>query len=174
MINKAIVLLFAFFTCNVESMKDAQNMMKEQMQVGVGSSNYSMDDILSEEDATVRNCKIFDNCRACTFKELQVIEACQQTGFRLIKQCKTTPKEGSKTDIIAETYEDISCQEAATELTPLRNGELAPYKSGPFSLYWFFVIMSLLAYGMHNMLMQRRAKIINQVYSKLSIVKTKN
>ena len=31
MINKAIVLLFAFFTCNVESMKDAQNMMKDQM-----------------------------------------------------------------------------------------------------------------------------------------------
>ena len=68
-------------------------------------------------------------------------------------RCKTTPKNSSKTDVITESFEDKSCQMAATELTPLKNGEFAPYKSGPFSMYWFFVIMSLLAYATHQVLL---------------------
>ena len=59
-------------------------------------------------------------------------------------------------------------------MTPLKDGEFAVYKSGPLSLYWFFVIMSGLAYGVFRVLMQRRNNILNQVYSKLSIVKTRN
>ena len=87
--------------------------------------------------------------------------------------CKTTAAD-NKIDVLSESYEDKTCEEAVTEMTPLRDGEFAPYRSGPLSLYWFFIIMSLLTYGVLRILMQRRSNIINQVYSKLSIVKTKN
>ena len=120
-----------------------------------------------------KQCKVFDSCRACSFKELQQVEACQETGFRLILHCKTTLKD-NKHEVLTESYDDKSCQEAPTDLTPLRDGELAVHKSGPFSMYWLLVIFSTIAYGLWQVLMQRRANILNQVYSSLSIVKTKN
>ena len=49
-------------------------------------------------------------------------------------------------DVIAEGYMDKPCQEAATDLTPLRDGELAMYGTRPFSMYYFFIIMAVLAY----------------------------
>ena len=134
---------------------------------------------MDESDNTVdrkntkKKCSVFDHCRACTFRELQEIDICQKTGFRLIMYCKTTAAD-NRVDVLSESYEDKACEEAPTEMTPLREGELAPYRSGPLSLYWFFIIMSGLTYAVVRILMQRRSNILNQVYSKLSIVKTKN
>ena len=76
--------------------------------------------------------------------------------------------------MFSEEYKDRPCEEAATEVSNLRNGELAPRGSGPFSVYFFFIIMSAFAYGTFYILKQRRDNIISQVYSNLSIVKTKN
>ena len=132
-----------------------------------------MDDFSDDSKQLKKKCSVFDHCRACTFRELQEIDVCQTTGFRLIMHCKTTAVD-NREDVLSESYQDKACEEAATEMTPLRDGEFAPYRSGPLNLYWFFVIMSGLTYGVLRILMQRRSNILNQVYSKLSIVKTKN
>ena len=116
------------------------------MQVGMGAIRSGNDIIANDDQGVKKQCTVFDNCRACTFKELQQTAACQETGYRRIMHCKTTPN-ANRRDVITETYVDTSCQEAATELAPLRGGEFAPYRSGPFSVYWFLVIMAVLAYA---------------------------
>ena len=130
-------------------------------------------DLSNDRANKKKKCDIFDPCRACTFRELQEIDVCQQTGFRLIMHCKTTPID-NRDLILTESYQDKACQEAVTEMTPLKEGEFAVYRSGPLSLYWFFVIMVGLTYIVVQILIKRRNNILNQVYSKLSIVKTKN
>ena len=99
--------------------------------------------------------------------------ACQATGYRLIMHCQTAPS-SNRHDVITESYEDRPCQEAVTDLTPLRDGELAVHGSGPTSMYVLAAVFGILAYVFMQILMQRRNRILNQVYSKLSIVKTKN
>ena len=45
---------------------------REQRQVGVGASNLvGHDDVVrSEKESLETKCKVFDACRACSFKEL--------------------------------------------------------------------------------------------------------
>ena len=134
----------------------------------------SQDDIIvNEKESLETKCKVFDACRACSFKELQQIEVCQETGFRLITHCITRLRD-DRDQVISENYKDRSCKEAPHDLSDLKNGELAPRRSGPHSVYLFFILMTALAYGSYRLLVQRRDKIISQVYSNLSIVKTKN
>ena len=38
----------------------------------------------------VSKCELINPCKPCSFKELQKWEECQETGFRLIKQCRST------------------------------------------------------------------------------------
>ena len=96
-------------------------------------------------EGTRQKCTVFDACRACTFRELQAVEVCQETGFRLILKCITTPKD-NKHEIFSEVYVDKACPEAHTDLQSLKDGEIAPYKSGPTSVYWFFIIMAAFSY----------------------------
>ena len=88
-------------------------------------------------------------------------------------RCVTTPKD-NREEVITEVYTDKECYQASTDLQSLKGGEFAPYRSGPFSIYWFFIIMAGVAYTTFQILMKRRNSILNEVYSKLSIVKTKN
>ena len=70
--------------------------MKNNAAEGCGADN---------EETTKKQCKVFDACRACTFRELQEVEACQKTGFRMILNCTTK----NNKDVIAEGYIDKSC-----------------------------------------------------------------
>ena len=76
--------------------------------------------------------------------------------------------------MISEVYKNQECEQVSSELQSLKDGEFAPLGSGPFSVYWFFIIVAGFAYGAFQILMKRRDSILNEVYSNLSIVKTKN
>ena len=157
-----------------------QDGLSEQTQVGVGTNTYQLtrtgqDEqiFITEASGEERKCTLLDACRVCSFKELQSIPECQETGFRMILKCQTTLVE-DKSDIREETYHDVSCQEAATEFSPLNDGVYAKYGSGPSSIYWLFVITATLAYIMYKLLDRRREGILKEVYSKVSIIKTGN
>ena len=77
-------------------------------------------------------------------------------------------------EVLSENYLDRPCSEAATEFSSLEDGLYARYGSGAPNLIWFFILMAFLAYILQALLVKRRNNIINEVYSKLSIVKTKN
>ena len=114
-----------------------------------------------------------DPCKVCSFKTLQSVEECQETGYRMILRCQTTLA-SDKTDIREETFMDVSCTEAATEFSSLEDGLYAKYNSGPTSVYWFFISMASMAYIVYKLLDARRQAIINEVYAKTTIIKTMN
>ena len=91
----------------------------------------------------------------------------------MILKCQTTSA-SDRNDIREETYLDVACEEAPTEYSPLKDGLYAKYNSGPPSVYWFFVGMALIAYILFKILDARREGILNEVYSKVSIIKTIN
>ena len=80
----------------------------------------------------------------------------------------------NRDETISERYVERPCEEAAFEFSDLEEGLYARHGTGPFSIYIFFLVVAVLAYLVQALLVQRRDKIISEVYSQLSIVKTKN
>ena len=89
----------------------------------------------------------------------------------MILKCQITSAE-DKSDIREETYLDVACEEAPTEFSPLNDGLNAKYNSGPRSMYWICLGTSIIAYILYKLLDHRREGILNEVYSKVSIIKT--
>ena len=179
--EKLLFVAFILLTQNSVQMNSiGQDGLSEQTQVGVGTNTYQLtrtgqDEqiFITEVSGEEQKCTLFDACRVCSFKELQGIPECQETGFRMILKCLTTLAD-DKSDIREETYHDVSCQEAPTEFSSLEDGVYAKYGSGPNSVYWFCFITSVLAYIMFKILDRRREGILKEVYSKVSIIKTQN
>ena len=61
----------------------------QQIQVGLGPSDYVKTGAVEFSDGELEHCELFDSCRTCTFTELQQVDACQKTGFRMILKCTT-------------------------------------------------------------------------------------
>jgi hypothetical protein len=99
------------------------------------------------------------------------VAACQKTGFRMILKC-TTALLGSK-DSVDETYHDRPCLEAQSALQSLERGKFAEYGSGATSVTRFCGLMVLLSIVAYFTLSYRRQSILNEVYSKLTIVKNR-
>ena len=78
------------------------------------------DELLPERDSNLL-CSIVDKCRACTFKELQIMPECRQTGFRLIKRC--VERETNSNKVVEDNYLNEGCQ--------LFNGTLDEFTSDP-------------------------------------------
>lgn len=66
---------------NVDSYKKAHN----QDQDNYGKDGLVIDD--EGEEVSNEKCDVFHKCRACSFKEMQEIQECQITGYRLVKRC---------------------------------------------------------------------------------------
>ena len=98
------------------------------------------------------------------------MEACQETGFRLILKCTTRLKK-DRDVVLEEKYLDLSCAEAADELENISNGEKAPFRSGPASVFVFALVSGVIGYLTYSFLKKRQDDILNEVYSKLTIVK---
>ena len=93
---------------------------------------------LKELDDSSEQCKVFDACRACSFRELQKVEVCQNTGYRLIMKCK----KGSESEYWHQTK---SCNEAKLGSYDTDGGKLAIANSLPTSVPMFFLAMAVLA-----------------------------
>ena len=116
-------------------------------------------------------CSVEDRCRVCTFKELQVIPECQSTGLRLIKRCQVKEQ-----DIIVEDkYINEGCNmyngtnnEYHTNFEKLSN--LGEPGTESLSVASFMLIMFIFAFIMTFVLNKRKERILNEIYSKISIV----
>ena len=91
----------------------------------------------------------------------------------MILKCQTTLAT-DRSDIREETFLDVACEEAPTEFSPLKDGLYAKYNSGTTSVYWFFTAMVVSAYILYKLLDRRRESILNEVYSKVTIIKNIN
>ena len=66
-----------------------------------------------QEYFDLSKCEILSKCKPCSFKELQKWPECQQTGFRLIKKCKShsfatgNEEEGSSNMVCFEETEHL-------------------------------------------------------------------
>lgn len=129
----------------------------------------------NDEDSQLKEkCTILDKCRACSFKEMQQIPECQVTGFRLIKRCIKSQKEGYS--IVEDTYVNEACSEFTGSLADynkdpnLLNGKFAEPGSGNASMFTFLIIMGICAIGIITVLNKRKERILSEIYSKISIV----
>jgi hypothetical protein len=78
--------------------------------VGLGASDYQATSAsLTNDvrDGETMNCQIEDSCRVCSFKELQQVAACQETGYRLILKCITQVKYHHED--IGVSFKDEAC-----------------------------------------------------------------
>ena len=79
-----------------------------------GEAQDEMEEDISES-TTKQTCVVHDKCRVCSFKELQMMPECQETGFRLIKRC--TELEATRQSLISDSYLNEAC--------PMYNGTIA-------------------------------------------------
>ena len=86
--------------------------------MGLGPSDYAQTGAEVEfSEGELEHCEIIDNCRTCTFTELQQVAACQKTGFRLILKCTTSLV--GQTREVETTYFDRPCKEIENQLSSL-------------------------------------------------------
>lgn len=91
----------------------------------------------------------------------------------MILRCQTSMAD-DRNDVTEESILDVACQAVTTEFSPLQDGLYAKYNSGPTSVYWFFLITAIIAFISYKLLDARREGILNEVYSKISIIKNIN
>ena len=161
-----LCLLMLFFSYGTQRTQ----MLDEQVQVGLGASNYvETDAILTNEmkDGEKIRCRVENACHLCSFKELQQIAACQQTGYIMINRCDTLLKGQN----IATNYRDESCNIGNDQML-IESGKQARAQGQPTSIWVVFVIFAALTFGSYQLLDSRRRGILDEVFSKLTIVKT--
>eukprot|EP00347_Sterkiella_histriomuscorum_P018421 403345573 len=122
-------------------------------------------------------CSIFDRCRVCSFKELQQMPECQETGYRLIKRC--IKRDQSSAKIIEDRYENQSCElftgsaqeyQKEQQSSSSSAGQYAEPGTNPYGMGRFMIVMGLFAIIVTAYLNNRKDRILNEIYSKISIV----
>lgn len=99
---------------------------------------------------------------------------CQDTGYRLIKRCVKRDQDSGS--IIEDKYANEGCelfQGTKDEFTNDRlasTGQFAEPGSEPLSVTRFMLIMAIFGIGITIMLNKRKDRILNEIYSKISIV----
>ena len=133
--------------------------IKQGQQVNIGEA--------VNQEQTTEKCEVEDACRLCSFKELQMIDACQESGYRLINKCVVAASSG---EIIETTFIDRSCQ-AGTDMELIQSGEIAIHSQSATSVSMIFFVMFLLSLISYKVLDVRRSHILSEVYGKITILK---
>ena len=89
----------------------------------------------------------------------------------MILKC-TTSLMGASNEVLETSYHDRPCNEATSG--SIDGGKYALQGSGPIRLSRFFLTMLVLGAIVYKALDYRRQNILNEVYSKLTIVKNKS
>jgi hypothetical protein len=120
-----------------------------------------------EED----RCTVMDSCKWCSFRELQKVDVCQETGLRVILECTNSGAGDAENYVVNK-----ACSEAvilADGSIDVQDGMTAIPGEQPQSLLSFFVVMLLCAVISLKVMERRKEEILEEVFSKLSIIKTK-
>jgi hypothetical protein len=107
----------------------------------------------------------------CSFKELQVVPECQATGLRLIKRCQVKEQER----IVEDKYINEGCHLFDGTSNDFRTnfdklGNFGEPGTEPLSVSSFMVVMFIFAFVLTYVLNKRKERILNEIYSKISIV----
>lgn len=119
-------------------------------QVDVGSQHGSSE------------CVIEDPCKLCSFVELEQLDACQETGYRLIEKC--SPQSTNP------TFQDRACP-ASSDANLISQGLAADASIQRTSLCLLFFFIALLTAGSYAVLERRRKQILGEAFSHLTILK---
>jgi hypothetical protein len=147
-------VLLAFSTLIVSLM--AFDPTNQQVQVGLGPSDYAKTGAeIYFSEGELEQCELFDDCRTCTFTELQQVNECQKTGFRMILKC-TTSLMGSSDKVFETTYHDRPCSEASSATASLESGKYAQFGSGPTRVGRLCLSLVVVCFIVYKILSYRR------------------
>ena len=134
--------------------------------------------IMGDQEGSSSNnrllCSIVDKCRTCTFKEMQMMPECTETGFRLIKRC--VERESTSNVVLEDKYINEGCTIFNGTLEEFNSdpkhqiGHFAEPGTAPTSMLNFMILMGFLALFFILFLNKRKERILNEIYSKISIV----
>ncbi|CDW78549.1 UNKNOWN [Stylonychia lemnae] len=120
------------------------------------------------------SCSIFDKCRTCSFKELQLMPECQDTGYRLIKRC--IKRDQQTGEIQEDKYVNEGCELYSGSIQEYNSdqeasgGQYAEPGSEAYSVFKFMFLMIAFGVGVTTYLNRRKDRILHEIYSKISIV----